>query len=263
MRIDILTLFPQMFAPVLQESMLRIAQEKNLVEFHVHDLRPFGEGQRKSVDDRPFGGGPGMVLMCAPVYRAVAEAERLAGGPAHRVVTSPQGRPLTHEVAARLAREPRVAIICGHYEGYDERIVAGLEAEEISIGDYVLTGGELAALVIADAVSRLVPGVLGAAESSARDCFANAMLSYPQYTRPREFCGMAVPEVLVSGDHGRIAAWRAAQARQRTAERRPELFMRRVGEAKVGMPRNNGPKENAVHNKNEAKPSTTGPITQE
>ncbi len=226
MRVDILTLFPAMFPPVLSESILRIAQEKRLVECHVHDLRPFGDGSRRNVDDRPYGGGPGMVMTCGPVFRAVEEIEREAGG-AHRILTSPQGRLLTNEVAVELAAKPRLLIVCGHYEGYDERIPIGLEADEISIGDYVLTGGELAAMAIVDAAVRLIPGVLGDEESSRRDSFAQGVLGYPQYTRPPEFRGMKVPEVLLSGDHGSIAEWRAAQARLRTAQRKPGLLMKR------------------------------------
>ena len=237
MRIDILTLFPGMFTPVLQESILRIAQEKRLVEFHVHDLRAHGEGTRRSVDDRPYGGGPGMVLMCAPVFAAVAEIEAEAGGAARRIVTSPQGRPLTHGLARQLAGAGRLLLICGRYEGHDERIVEGLAAEEVSIGDYVLTGGELAAMVIADAVTRLVPGVLGKADSSARDCFTHGLLGFPQYTRPPVFDGMAVPELLQSGDHGRIAQWRTEQAWTRTVERRPDLLPKRVAAANVGLER--------------------------
>ena len=227
MRIDILTLFPAMFPPVLQESILRIAQEKGLVEFHVHDLRPFGEGSRRNVDDRPYGGGPGMVMTCGPVFDAVAAIERMAGGGTRRILTSPQGRLLTHEAALELSAEERLLIICSHYEGYDERISIGLEADEVSIGDYVLTGGELPAMVIVDAVTRLVPGVLGDEESPRRDSFAQGELGYPQYTRPSEFRGMTVPEVLLSGDHEQIAAWRAEQARLRTARRRPNLLIKR------------------------------------
>jgi tRNA (guanine37-N1)-methyltransferase len=226
MRVDILTLFPAIFPPMLSESILRIAQEKRIVECRVHDLRPFGEGSRRNVDDRPYGGGPGMVMTCAPVFRAVEEIEREAGR-AHRILTSPQGRLLTNDIAMELAAEPRLLIISGHYEGYDERIPAGLEADEISIGDYVLTGGELAAMVILDAFVRLIPGVLGDEESSRRDSFAQGMLGYPQYTRPPEFRGMKVPEVLLSGDHAAIAEWRAAQARLRTAQRKPGLLVKR------------------------------------
>jgi len=234
MRIDILTLFPGMFRPVLDESILRIAQEKGRVIFQVHDLRPYGVGKRRGVDDRPYGGGPGMVTMCGPVFDAVEAIEQEAGGRTRRIVTSPQGRSLSHGLAAQLAESERLLIFCGHYEGYDERIVEGLDAEEISIGDYVLTGGELAAMVIADAVSRLVPGVLGKVESSERDCFAQGLLGFSQYTRPPVFRGMGVPEVLLSGDHGRIAKWRAEQARLRTVERRPDLLRRRIATADIG-----------------------------
>ena len=237
MRVDILTLFPAMFRPVLDESMLAIAQEKERVQFHVHDLRPFGEGTRRNVDDRPYGGGPGMVMMCGPLFDAVAAIERQIGCETHCILTSPQGRPFSHDVALELASKPNLLIVCGHYEGYDERIPIGLKADEISIGDYVLTGGELVAMVIADAVTRLVPGVLGDEESNRRDSFAQGLLGHPQYTRPPEFQGMTVPEVLLSGDHGRIAEWRAEQARLRTAQRRPELLMKqssmRVNKADV------------------------------
>ena len=233
MRIDILTLFPGMFDAVLRESMLGIAQDKGLVQFHVHDLRPYGEGKRRTVDDRPYGGGPGMVIMCGPVFDAVAAIDAEAGGRTRRVVTSPQGRLLTQKLAAHLAGTERLLLVCGHYEGYDERIVAGLEAEEISLGDYVLTGGELAAMVIADAVTRLVPGVLGKAESSERDCFSQGLLGFPQYTRPPVFGGMVAPEVLLSGDHGAIARWRTEQARTRTTERRPDLLKKRIAVATV------------------------------
>ena len=227
MRVDILTLFPAMFRPVLSESILRIAREKGLVDFHVHDLRASGEGSRRNVDDRPYGGGPGMVLMCGPVFDAVDAIEKQAGGAAYRVLTSPQGRPLAHEVALELAEKPRLLIVCGHYEGVDERISIGLKADEISIGDYVLTGGELAAMVIVDAVVRLVPGALGDEESGRCDSFAQGLLGWPQYTRPPEFRGMRAPEVLLEGDHAKVAEWRVEQARLRTAQRRPELLFRR------------------------------------
>ena len=228
MRVDILTLFPAMFRPVLGESIMAIAQEKGRVEFHVHDLRPFGEGSRRNVDDRPYGGGPGMVMTCGPIFDAVAAIERQVGAETHRILTSPQGRPFSHDVALELASKPNLLIVCGHYEGYDERIPVGLKADEISIGDYVLTGGELVAMVIADGVTRLIPGVLGDEESNQRDSFAQGLLGYPQYTRPPEFRGMKAPEVLLTGNHEKIAAWRAEQARLRTAQRRPELLMKRA-----------------------------------
>ena len=227
MRVDILTLFPAMFAPVLGESILRLAQEKGCVEFHVYDLRSFGEGARRNVDDRPYGGGPGMVMTCGPVFDAVEAIEREAGGRTHRVLTTPQGRLFTQDVARELAGKERLLLICGHYEGYDERIPIGLEADEISVGDYVLTGGELPAMTIADAVTRLLPGALGDEESNRRDSFASGRLGWPQYTRPPEFRGMKVPDALLSGDHSRAAAWREEQARLRTAERRPDLLIRR------------------------------------
>jgi len=236
MRVDILTLFPAMFPPVLQEGILRIAREKRILDCLVHDLRPFGDGARRNVDDRPYGGGPGMVMMCGPVFNAVEEVERQTGR-AHRIVTSPQGRLLTHELALELAASPHLLILCGHYEGYDERIPVGLEADEVSIGDYVLSGGELAAMVILDSVVRLIPGVLGDEDSSRRDTFALGGLGYPQYTRPPEFRGMKTPEVLLSGDHGRIAEWRAAQARLRTAQRRPDLLIKRGSVARGGPAR--------------------------
>jgi len=228
MRVDIITLFPAMFRPVLGESILGIAQDKGLIEFHVHDLRPFGEGARRNIDDRPYGGGPGMVMMCPPVFDAVESVERQAQEPPHRVLTSPQGRAFTHDVAAELAAMPRLLIVCGHYEGYDERIPIGLDADEISVGDYVLTGGELAAMLMVDAVTRLLPGVLGDETSNQRDSFAQGVLGSPQYTRPRTFRGMDVPDVLLSGDHGRIAAWRNEQARLRTAQRKPHLLVKRA-----------------------------------
>lgn len=228
MQVDILTLFPEMFKPVLGRSILAIAQEKGLVRFRVHDLRSFGQGRRRNVDDRPYGGGPGMVLTCEPVFDAVEAIERASGGRAYRILTTPQGRLFTQDLARELAAKPHLLLVCGHYEGYDERIPLGLEADEISIGDYVLTGGEPAAMVVADAVTRLVPGVLGDEESNQRDSFAQGLLGYPQYTRPPEFRGMTVPEVLLSGDHAKVAGWRAEQARLRTARRRPDLLMKQT-----------------------------------
>jgi tRNA (guanine37-N1)-methyltransferase len=221
MRIDVLTLFPGMFAGPLSESMLRVAQDKSLVEIRIVDLRTYTEGRHRVADDYPFGGGGGMVLKPEPLFRAV-EALR---EPATRVVLlCPQGATLTQATAARLAREPHLILLCGHYEGVDERVRRHLVEEEISIGDFVLTGGELPALVLVDAVVRLLPGALGDDTATASDSFAGGRLDYPQYTRPAEFRGMAVPEVLLSGDHARIAAWRRREALKRTAERRPDLL---------------------------------------
>ncbi|HSE94715.1 MAG TPA: tRNA (guanosine(37)-N1)-methyltransferase TrmD, partial [Methylomirabilota bacterium] len=209
MRIDVVTLFPGMFQGPLSESMLRLAQERGAVEIRVIDLRDHTQGRHRIADDSPFGGGGGMVLKPEPLFRAV-EALR---GPATRVVLlDPQGVTFTQQAASRLARESHLVLLCGHYEGVDERVRAHLADEEISIGDYVLTGGELPALVVLDAVSRLQPGVLGNAEAAVRDSFAGGRLDHPQYTRPAEFRGLSVPDVLLSGDHARIADWRRREA---------------------------------------------------
>jgi tRNA (guanine37-N1)-methyltransferase len=223
MRIDIVTIFPGMFSPVLDESMIRIAQEKGKVDIRVTDLRDFTTDRHRSVDDRPFGGGPGMVLKVEPIVKAVRAVESEGVSPV-RLLMSPQGEPFTQRAAEELAKESRLLIIAGHYEAYDERIRTVLEPREISIGDYVLTGGELPAMVIIDAVVRLLPGVLGAADAHDFESHSSGLLEYPQYTRPPEFEGHAVPEVLTSGDHARVAAWRQAQAERRTRERRPDLI---------------------------------------
>lgn len=247
MRIDVLTLFPQVFEPFLAHGQVRIAREKRLLEVHLHDFRAFATDRHKSVDDKPYGGGPGMVLMCGPVYACdeavVAQAtsepagggipeqpQPLAGRAPRRVLLSPQGRKLDQALLEALAREPWLMLLCGHYEGFDERIPQGLGYEELSIGDFVLSGGELPAAVVIDGVARLIPGVLGAPDGAGSDSFSSGshggerLLEGPQYTRPREFRGMAVPEILLSGDHGAVASWRRAQARARTAERRPDLL---------------------------------------
>ena len=226
MRIDVLTLFPGMFPPVLNESILRIAQDKGLADLRLVDLRRFTTDRRRTVDDKPFGGGAGMVMMCGPVFEAVqaAEADAPESVRPRRVLLTPQGARFTQSLARELAREEHLVLICGHYEGFDERIREGLNPTEISIGDYVLTGGEVPAMVVIDAVVRLIPGVLGDERSNRSDSFAAGRLSAPQYTRPRVFRGMAVPDVLLSGDHARIEAWRREQALARTRERRPELL---------------------------------------
>jgi tRNA (guanine37-N1)-methyltransferase len=223
MRIDIVTLFPGMFSPVLGESMIRIAQEKGKVDIRVTDLRDFTTDRHRSVDGRPFGGGPGMVIKVEPVVDAVRAIESEGCAPV-RLLMSPQGVTFTQRAAEELAKEPRLLIIAGHYEAYDERIRTVLEPREISIGDYVLTGGELPAMVVIDSVVRLLPGVLGAEDAHDFESHASGLLEYPQYTRPPEFEGHAVPDVLKSGDHARIAEWRQAQAVKRTRERRPDLL---------------------------------------
>lgn len=224
MRIDVLTLFPAVLEPFLKSSIVGRAAESGLVSIHCTDFRDFARDKHRSVDDRPFGGGPGMVLMCGPVFDAFEHVESHADGEPVRILLTPQGTCLTQRIAGELAREPWLVIFCGHYEGFDERIRIGIRAREISIGDYVLSGGEPAAAVLIDAVVRLLPGALGGEASAGSDSFANGVLECPQYTRPRVFRGMSVPEVLLSGDHGRIEAWRREQALRRTLSRRPDLL---------------------------------------
>ncbi len=224
MRIDVLTLFPEAVAPFLAASIMGRAQRNGLVNIVCTNIRDFATDRHRSVDDRPFGGGPGMVLMCPPLFDAVEKVERDDPTPAERILLSPQGEPLTQEMARELSGRPRLLVICGHYEGFDERIRLGLRPREVSIGDYVLSGGEAGAMVLVDAVVRLLPGALGDEESVEHESFSEGLLEYPHYTRPREFRDMAVPEVLLSGDHARIEQWRQEQARQRTQERRPDLW---------------------------------------
>lgn len=224
LRIDILTLFPEMFVPILGTSIPKRAAEKGLVSYHLTQIREFATDAHKSVDDKPFGGGPGMVMMCQTVFDAVEHAEKQDPRPARRILLSPQGRVFDQRIAEELAKEERLLLIAGHYEGFDERIVEGLSPMELSIGDYVLSGGELAALVVVDAVVRLLPGALGAEHGAADESFADGLLEYPQYTRPREYRGMSVPEMLLSGNHKLIAQWRLEQRKIRTRQRRPDLW---------------------------------------
>ena len=224
LRIDILTLFPEMFGTVLGTSIPKRAAEKGLVEYHLTNIRDFATDAHKSVDDKPFGGGPGMVFMCPELFGAVEAVEANDPRPARRILLSPQGRPFTQALAEELAGLDRLLLIAGHYEGMDERIIQGLSPMEISIGDYVLSGGELPAMVLIDAVVRLLPGALGAEDGAADESFADGLLEYPQYTRPRDFRGMSVPEVLLSGNHKLIATWRSEQRKIRTQQRRPDLW---------------------------------------
>lgn len=223
MRIDVLTLFPEVVSPYAAASILGRAQAAGRAEIHAHQLREFSQDAHSKVDDRPFGGGPGMVLMCQPVVDAVEAVEKLDPRPALRILLTPQGRRFNQAAAQRLSQAPRLLLICGHYEGYDERIVETLQPEEISLGDFVLTGGEVAALAVMDAVVRLLPGALGNEHGAVDESFASGELEYPQYTRPREYRGLSVPDVLLSGNHAEIEAWRRAQARERTQTRRPDL----------------------------------------
>ena len=224
MRIDIVTIFPEAFT-VLESSILGRARKRGLLDVVVWDLRQFAPSKHRQVDDEPYGGGAGMVMKPEPFFAAV-ETIRAAvpGTTPYIVLPSPQGERLTHSVAHALAEEQHLIFLCGHYEGIDERVRIGLGAKELSIGDYVLTGGELAAMVTVDALARFVPGVVGDDASVAVDSFAGGLLDYPHYTRPAEFRGMAVPEVLLSGDHEAIRRWRHAQRLRRTLGRRPDLL---------------------------------------
>ncbi len=229
MRFDILTLFPGIFRGFLDESIVRLAREKRLVEIHLWDIRDYTTDRHRKVDDRPYGGGPGMVMMPQPVFDAVEAADAAARPPARRLLLSPQGPTFDQALARELAAEPRIMLLCGRYEGFDERIRIGLGAEELSIGDYILAGGEVAAMVVLETVTRLLPGALGDPESARQESFEDGVLDYPQYTRPPVFRGMAVPEVLLSGNHARIRAWREEQARRRTLARRPDLLAKHSG----------------------------------
>jgi tRNA (guanine37-N1)-methyltransferase len=226
MRFDVLTLFPEIFQGYLGQSLLKRAIESGLVQVHMHNIRDWAEGRHKKVDDRPFGGGPGMVLMVEPVLASVEAARAQNPEPGHLVMLTPQGRRLDQSTVERLAQQRRILLLCGRYEGFDERIRLLLEPEEISIGDYVLNGGEVAAMVVIDTVIRLVPGVLGDEQSSGDDSFSGAerLLEFAQYTRPREYRGLAVPEVLLGGDHEEIARWRQEDSRERTRQRRADLL---------------------------------------
>ena len=226
MRIDVLTLFPEMFSGPLQASILGRAIESGLVKVILHNIRDYAEDKHHVVDDYPFGGGPGMVMKPEPLFAAVEAAAALDAAKGHVVLLTPQGRLLTQSLGDELARRERLILVCGHYEGVDERVREHLVDDEISIGDYVLSGGELPAMVLIDVVARRLPGALGSEESLAEESHAQGLLEYPQYTRPAEFRGWQVPEVLLSGHHAQIAAWRRQQSILRTALRRPDLLER-------------------------------------
>lgn len=226
MKIDILTLFPDMFPGVLQQSILKKAVEKQAVSFHVVDFREYADNKHKTVDDYPYGGGAGMVLKPQPLFDAVdAMKKQIDSHVQPRVILlCPQGERYTQKKAELLSKEEHLIFICGHYEGYDERIREQLVTDEISIGDYVLTGGELGAMVVIDSVVRLLPGVLGQAASHQEDSFSTGLLEHPHYTRPAQFRGLNVPEVLLSGNHQRIEEWRMKESLRRTYSRRPDLL---------------------------------------
>lgn len=227
MRFDILTIFPDMFLPHLQEGMLARGVKRGVVDVHVTNIRDFAKGVHRTTDDRPYGGGEGMVMKAGPICRALESIERIQGKSVV-VLLSPQGTPFDQSMAWDMSGWDRIILICGRYEGIDERIRHCSVDVEISIGDYILSGGEVAAMVVMDTVSRLIPGVLGGERSTLEDSFEDHLLEYPQYTRPQVFQGAAVPEVLLSGDHERIRLWRRAQSLKRTRSRRPDLFKRAV-----------------------------------
>jgi tRNA (guanine37-N1)-methyltransferase len=226
MRFDIITIFPEMFAGFMEVGLIRRARKKTLFEVYVHNLRDYARGKHRQVDDRPFGGDEGMVFKPEPVFAAVEALRESPQTPVY--LLSPQGRRLSPVLAVELAAQPQVVLICGRYEGVDERVVQHLVRDEISIGDYVLSGGELAAMVVVDTVSRFVPGVVGKSESVARESFSQGLLDFPQYTRPRDFRGMKVPPVLISGDHRTIAQWRRRKALEKTEAKRPDLLEQAV-----------------------------------
>jgi len=221
MKIDVLTLFPAMFAGPLDESIVKRAREARLLDLKIHNLRDWTHDRHKTVDDKPFGGGPGMLLRVEPLFEAIESLQREE---TKVILLSPSGRKFTQEIARELSQEKDLLLVCGSYEGFDERVREALADDELSIGDYVLTNGALPAMVVIDAVARLLPGVLGDDESSHDESFSAGLLEYPQYTRPAEFRGMKVPEVLLSGNHAEIDKWRREQAKLRTEKRRPDLL---------------------------------------
>lgn len=228
LRFDILTLFCELFEPFVRTSIVGRAVREGLVDIALTNIRDFATDTYGTVDDSPFGGGPGMVLKCEPVYAAVDHVRSQAQPAGKVVLLTPQGAPFRQEQAEALTTEERLILIAGHYEGFDERIRTGLVDMEISLGDFVLSGGEIAAMAVVDAVVRLLPGALGKDESVEEESFRHGLLEYPHYTRPRLFRGMGVPEVLLGGDHGKIAAWRAEQAKLRTRRNRPDLWKQYV-----------------------------------
>lgn len=225
MRFDVLTLFPEIFTGYLQQSLLKLAIQAGLVEVHTWNIRDWAVGKRRSVDDKPFGGGPGMLMTCQPVYDCVETVQAQAEPPGTLIMLTPQGQPLNQALVRELATHRRLLLLCGRYEGFDDRIREGLQPLEISAGDFIANGGEVPAMLIIDTVIRLIPGVLGDEDSSRNDSFeGDGLLEYPQYTRPREFRGMTVPDVLLNGNHQEIEQWRREQSLIRTQQRRRDLL---------------------------------------
>lgn len=225
MRIDVLTLFPDVFGELFGTSIIGRAVAAGLVDIELTNYRDFTHDRHRSVDDRPFSGGPGMVMTCGPVFDAVDHLTRDCDVEPVKILLTPQGERLSQKIVRELAGEQHLVVLCGHYEGFDERIRTGLRVREVSIGDYVLSGGETAAMVLVDAIVRLLPGALGNEDGAASDSFSDGLLEYPQYTRPRSFRGMDVPDILLSGHHAEIEAWRRREALERTRRRRPDLLI--------------------------------------
>jgi tRNA (guanine37-N1)-methyltransferase len=228
MRIDVVTLFPEIFSGYLGQGLLKKAIDRSLVDIQLHDLRAWSTDKHQKVDDRPFGGGPGMILQVQPVIDCVEHVQKLEKAPSQVILLTPQGKPLDQPLVEQLANQPRQILLCGRYEGFDQRVIDLLDPLEISIGDYILNGGEVAAMVVIDAVIRLLPGVLGDERSAIEDSFSsgNRLLEGPQYTRPRQYRGHDVPEVLLSGDHEAIAQWRKDQSEKKTRQQRADLISR-------------------------------------
>ena len=226
MRFDVLTLFPEIFSGYVSQSLLSKAIENGLVQIDLHDIRKWTLDKHQRVDDRPYGGGPGMVMQVEPVVECVEAVQKTGENPGNLIMLTPTGKPLNQRLVEELVQRPRHILLCGRYEGFDQRVVDILNPQEISIGDYILNGGEVGAMALIDSMIRLVPGVLGDEQSSQDDSFStgNRLLEFPHYTRPRDFRGRTVPEVLLSGDHGEIAQWRQEQSLQRTRERREDLL---------------------------------------
>lgn len=245
MRFDVLTLFPAIFDGFVSHSLLKKALDRGLLSVHLHDIRQWSNDKHNKVDDRPYGGGPGMVLRVAPVVECTEAVQAMTEPPGKLILLSPQGRKLDQPLVEELAREPRLVLLCGRYEGFDQRVSDILQPEEISLGDYILNGGEVAAMAIIEAVSRLIPGVIGDDDSPAFDSFSsgNRLLDFAQYTRPREYRGHTVPEVLLSGNHDEVVRWRQEQSLQKTKQHRSDLISEEPSGSKSRAPNVNQPRK--------------------
>lgn len=260
MRFDVLTLFPAIFDGFVSQSLLKKAIDRQLLSVHLHDIRQWSNDKHNKVDDRPYGGGPGMVLRVAPVVECTEAVQAMTQPPGKLILLSPQGRKLDQPLVEELAQEPRLLFLCGRYEGFDQRVSEILRPTEISLGDYVLNGGEVAAMAIIEAVSRLIPGVIGDEDSQVFDSFSsgNRLLDFAQYTRPREYRGHAVPEVLLGGNHDEVARWRAAQSLQKTEQHRTDLIQPATADQTTSQPQT----PNANQPRKTRRPQTRPPATE-